>query len=126
MTEIEVIRIIRVHLEGLFPKVCSNCNNRFETYRDYLLSTKPLGSPTSFDAQMGDWHPAEPAESMSFANCPCGNTLALSSAGMPLLQLWSLMNWARVETKKRHQTLEQLLIHLRVEIKQQVLMAPQN
>jgi len=36
------------------------------------------------------------------------------------------MNWARVETKKRHQTLEQLLIHLRVEIKQQVLMAPQN
>jgi hypothetical protein len=121
MTEIDVIRIIRAHLEGQFPKVCCNCNQRFDTFRDFLLATKPLGSTISFDAEVGDWEPADPAGTLTFANCTCGNTLALTSAGMPLLRLWSLMNWGRFETKKRSQTLTELLNHLRNEINKQVL-----
>ena len=121
MTEIEVIRIIRAHLESQFPKVCANCNHRFDTFRDFLLTTKPVGSTISFDADAGDWNPTDPAGTLTFVNCPCGNTLTLTSAGMPLLRLWSLMNWARLETKKRSQTLTELLNHLRVEINKQVL-----
>jgi hypothetical protein len=121
MTESDVVRIIRSHLEGQFPKDCPNCKWRFATFRDFLLVTKPLGPTISYDAELGDWNPADPAETVTFANCQCGNTLVLTSAGMPLLRLWSLMNWARVETKKRKQTLKDLLNHLRNEINQQVL-----
>ncbi len=36
MTEAEVIRQMREHLESLFPKVCPNCKRRFATLREYL------------------------------------------------------------------------------------------
>ena len=97
---------------------------RFETFRDFLLATTPVGSVFSYDAEMGDWNPADPAESGACVNCACGNTMALTSAGMSLFRLWSLMNWARIESKKRNQTLTQLLNHLRKTIDQQVLKGP--
>jgi len=121
MTEIEVIRIIRAHLESQFPKTCSKCMKRFETFRDFLLATTPVGSAISYDAEMGDWYPTDPVGSGALVNCACGTTLALTSAGMSLFRLWSLLNWARIESKKRHQTLTQLLNHLREKIDQQVL-----
>ena len=124
MTEIDVIRVVRAHLESQFPKVCSNCNLRFATFRDYLLATKPVGSAFSYDAAMGDWNPTDPAGGGACVNCACGNTLILTSAGMPLFRLWALMNWARIETKKRNQTLEELLNYLRKEIDHQALTGP--
>jgi len=124
MTESEVIRIMRKHLEGLFPKVCPNCHRRFATLRDYLLITEQLGSAMPYDADMGNWNPVEPVGTLTFANCLCGTTLTLSSEGMPILRLWSLLNWARTETKKRRMTPQELLNHLRSEINKQVLAAP--
>jgi hypothetical protein len=41
---------------------------------------------------------------------------ALTSDGMPLLRLWSLLGWAKVETKKRGMTPKELLNYLREEI----------
>jgi hypothetical protein len=61
---------------------------------------------------------------MSYANCPCGTTLALSSQGMPLPQLWMLLAWARLETKRRGLSPQELLNYLRDEICKQVLAAP--
>ena len=116
LTEAEVIRIMREHLEGLFPKVCTNCKRRFANLREYLLVTKHLGSSISYDAEAGDWTPVRPVGTLTFANCPCGTTLALSSNGMPLLRLWSLLNWARIETKRRGLTPRELLDYLRDEI----------
>ena len=58
------------------------------------------------------------------ANCPCGTTMALSSEGMPLAQLWPLLAWARVETKRRGLSPQELLNYLRAEICKQVLAAP--
>lgn len=124
MKEIDVIRIIRVHLEGQFPKVCSNCKLRFDTFRDFLLTTNPLSPTVSYDAEFGDWNPTDPAGTVTFANCQCGNTMALSSEGMSIFQLWQLMNWARIQTKKRRQTLTELLNHLREQINLQVLSEP--
>ncbi len=40
---------------------------------------------------------------------------------MPLRRLWALMNWARAETRRRGQTLEELLNYLREEIRKQVV-----
>ena len=58
------------------------------------------------------------------ANCPCGTTLALSSQGMPLSQLWSLLAWARIETYRRGLSPQELLNYLRDEICKQVLATP--
>ena len=124
MTEAEVITIMRKHLEGLFPKDCPGCHRRFATLQEYLLLTKHAGRPIPYDAEMGDWNPLRPVGTITCANCPCGNTLTLSSEGMPLSQLWSLLNWARVELAKRHMTPQELLIHLRDEICKQVLLPP--
>jgi hypothetical protein len=121
MIEAEVVRIMRDHLEGLFPKVCPNCRRRFATLRDYLLITKHRGTATPYDADLGDWQPMEPLGTMTYANCPCGNTLVLSSDGMPLLQLWALLGWARIETQRRGMTPRELLNYLRDEICKQVL-----
>jgi hypothetical protein len=101
VTEGDVIRIMREHLEGLFPKVCPACGRHFATLRDYLLVTTHVGSAVSYGAEMGDWRPLEALGTMTSANCPCGNTLTLSSDGMPLPQLWSLLHWARGELQRR-------------------------
>lgn len=121
ITEAEVIRSIRDHLEGQFPKLCHVCNRSYGSFREFLLVTKPVGSTISHDAELNDWNPVAPLGTATYVNCPCGNTLCLSSQGMPLLRLWRLMNWARTETKTRGQTLEELLNYLREEIRKQVL-----
>lgn len=124
MTEADVIRAMREHLEGLFPKDCPNCNRRFATLREYLLVTKHLGPPMPYDAEFGDWNPLRPVGTVTLANCPCGTTLTLSSEGMPLVQLWRLLNWARIETKRRGLSPRELLGYLRDEICKQVLAEP--
>lgn len=124
MTEIEVVRIMREHLEGLFPKVCPNCNRCFATLREYLLITKHLGPAVPYDAALGDWNPLRPLGTVTYASCPCGTTLALGSEGMPLPLLWSLLNWARIETQRRRLTPQELLNYLRDEICKQVLAEP--
>ena len=85
-------------------------------------SLDPSGLP--YDADAGQWNPLRPLGTFTFADCPCGNTLTLSSEGMPLSQLWRLLNWARIETKRRHMTPQELLNHLRDEITKQVLAGP--
>jgi len=124
MTEAEVIRIMRAHLEGLFPRGCPHCHRQFATLRDYLLATTPLGPAMPYDAESGDWNPQRPVGTVTYANCPCGTTLALSSEGMPLALLWALLNWARLETKRRGLCPRELLNYLRDEISKQVLAAP--
>lgn len=115
---------MRDHLEGLFPKDCPNCKRRFATLREYLLNTEHLGPAMPHDADAGDWTPARPVGTMTYANCRCGTTLALSSEGMPLPRLWSLLRWARTETQRRGMTPQELLNHLRDEISKQVLAGP--
>jgi hypothetical protein len=121
MTEADAIRTMRRHIEGLFPKVCPNCHRRFASLREYVLAAKPLGSTISYDVETGDWTPLKPLGTAALANCPCGTTLSLTSEGMPVMQMWHLLNWARGEMKLRNISGEQLLDHLRAEIRKQVL-----
>ena len=55
MTEAEVVRIMREHLEGQFPKVCNTCKRRYATLREDPLNTQTVG-PASYDAEVGDWN----------------------------------------------------------------------
>ena len=124
MTEADVVRIMRAHLEGLFPKVCPSCHRRFATLREYVLTTEHLGPAMPYDAELGDWAPLRQTGTLTYSNCPCGTTLALSSHGMSIYQLWPLLHWARLETKRRGLSPQELLNYLRDEICKQVLAEP--
>jgi hypothetical protein len=121
MTEADVIQAMRDHLEGQFPKTCPNCQRQFSNLREYLQLTTPQGSPVPYDALAGNWQPFNPVGTVALSNCPCGSTLLLASHGMPLPQLWRLLNWAKVETRRRALSPEALLTYLRDEITKQVL-----
>ena len=124
MTEADVIRIMRQHLEGLFPKTCPKCHHVFATLREYLLTTTHLGPAMPYDPEAGNWIPYQPLGLMTYANCACGNTLTLSSKGLPLIPYWRLLRWARQETKQRGLSPQALLNYLRDEICKQVLAKP--
>jgi hypothetical protein len=120
MTESEVISQLIKHIDGLFPKTCAVCRSGFVTFRDYLLNTKHIGA-VCFDVELNDWKPFKPVGTLSYANCRCGNTLSLTSKGMPINQLWQLLDWARIEMQKRDLNMRGLLNYLQDEICKQVL-----
>lgn len=124
MTEAEAIRIMRKHVEGLFPRDCPKCHRRFASLRDYILETQPVGATISYDAEAGDLKPFAPMGTTAMANCPCGNTLTISSEGLPLVQMWRLLHWAKSESERRGITYKELLAYVRDEIRKQVLAEP--
>jgi hypothetical protein len=121
MNEVEVIKIVRNHVEQKFPMTCSVCGHRFASLKEYLEYTTHQGKPLSHDAEAGDWRPREPLGTFSFANCRCGTTLSISSHGMGLLTLWRLLRWARKESSSRGISVGELLDDVRRKIDQQVL-----
>lgn len=125
MTEAKAIAMMIGHLEGQFPKSCPKCNRRFENLRDFYTHTEPSGDPISYDLELGDVTPAHPVGAVAMSNCPCGTTLALTSDGMPLLRLWSLLRWAKNESEARGITIRELLKHLRREVRQKVRSEPE-
>ena len=120
MTEDDVVRIVRLYLEGLFPKVCSRCGRRFASLREYLEATTHLSTPILYDDITGDV-PLDPFGPMSFANCRCGTTLAVASRGIPPRQLVELLTWAKRETARRSIGIRELLSEIRDRIDAQVL-----
>ncbi len=126
MTDADVIRITRLHIESRFPKTCTSCGRRFATLADYLAQTRHVGPPVSYDAEIGDWAPREPLGTLSLANCTCGSTMVIDSAGMPLKTITQLMTWARQTSKRRGLTMRELLNWVRDQIDAQVRREPQQ
>jgi hypothetical protein len=112
MTEDDVVRLVRAHIEGLFPRVCPNCGRRFGSLRDYLRMTTHLESPVLYDEIDGEI-PSDPLGPISFANCPCGTTLTVGSRGMPASQMVEMLKWAKQESARRSIGVRDLLLHLR-------------
>jgi hypothetical protein len=121
LREDKAIQIMRRQLERSFPKVCATCHRRFATLSDYLLHTEQTGNAMSYDIELGNWKPLKPMGTMICANCRCGNTVTLTLKGMPLVQLWLLLAWIRVESQKRDMDPQALLNYLLNEIFKQTL-----
>jgi hypothetical protein len=121
MTDEEIIRMLREHFEGIFPKTCNTCFQNFPTLREYILNTERLEGPISYDADIGDWDTDHPLGGVVFANCHCGTTLALTTEGMPLSTFRFVLNWIRVESKRRGMTPSELLEYVRDEVRKRVL-----
>jgi hypothetical protein len=124
MTEDEVVQTLCEHFESLFPKVCPNCNRCFATLREYIRITTRVGSPMSYDAELGDWKTTKPVGSMALANCLCGSTLALTTVSLALSVRLELLNWVRIETQRRRVSPSELLEYLRDEVRKRVLDDP--
>ena len=125
MTEDDVVRIVRLYIEGLFPKTCPNCGARFESLREYLEATTHLASPILYD-DIEDGIPDEPLGPMSLANCACGTTLTIGSSHMPAAQMVELLTWARAECLRRSIGIRELLRHIRDRIDAEVLASPDS
>jgi len=121
LNEDDVVAIVRAHIEQRFPMTCSKCGHTFASLKEYLQYTTHVGNPISYDAELNEWRPTDPVGTLSFANCRCGTTLAISSHGMALTVMWRLLRWARKETATRNISLGELLDGLRKKIDQQVL-----
>jgi len=117
MTRVQVVAIMRTHIERQFPKTCTRCGRQFANLADYLRNTKHLGEPISYDVESGNWvPPLRPLGTLSMANCACGTTLSISSRGMRWWTLFRLLRWARGETRAHGITMPALLAQLRDEI----------
>ncbi len=58
---------------------------------------------------------------MAMANCVCGTTMVLSSNGMAPEQARVILGWIKSEMAQRSMKPDQLLDHLRDEVRKQVL-----
>lgn len=119
MTEPEVLQIMRDYYAGLFPKVCPHCERRFATLGEYVKATKPVGRYISYDVEDGDWTPS--LGTHAFANCPCGDTLTLSTDGMAPATRQQMLAWVKAEAEQRAVSPSDLLTYLRVELRRRIL-----
>ena len=117
----DIVHLSIRHLETQFPKTCPRCQVTYRARADYLGSTTRLGAPVSYDAALGDWRPAQPLGTMAMANCRCGTTLSLTSAGMGADLHAQVMAWARTRCEAQQVTLVGLLAELRDAIEAEVL-----
>jgi hypothetical protein len=113
MTAEEVIRLNYDYCVSLFPKVCNVCGRTYATLHDYVDQTTRIGEPVSYDAELGDWQTPSPIGTLALANCSCGNTISLSTEGIPLERIHAMLAWLRAETERRGITANQLLDYVR-------------
>jgi hypothetical protein len=123
MNENDVIEIMKNFISRQFPKDCTCCGKRYNSFAEFIRNTTYVGKPISYDAEQEDWQPERPIGTIGMSNCSCGTTLTIGSKGMDLKTLWRLMNWARKETKKRGIMMSDLLESLRSKIDKSVLQA---
>ncbi|MGE0814824.1 MAG: hypothetical protein AB7O28_03995 [Vicinamibacterales bacterium] len=117
----EVRELIRAYYEGLFPKSCPHCGRGYATLREYVAATTPVGRYISYDVDVGDFAPERPAGTFAFANCACGNTLALSTEGLPRETRLALLAWVRAEAARQGLPATQFIDWLRKTVRDDAL-----
>lgn len=119
MTEAEVLQIMADYYASLFPKVCPRCARSFATLQEYVELTTPAGRYISYDIDAGSWTPE--MGTFALANCPCGDTLAMTTDALPHPTRVRLLEWVKVEAK--HRAIEPLLLmdYLRVELRRRLV-----
>ena len=114
----DAMRLVREHFERVFPKVCQACGRRYDTLREYVRDTKPRGAPSSFDADLGNWDTSQPMGALTYADCPCGNTMALGTERMEMTDRLALLSWVREQCETRKVTPSVVLGELRTMIRE--------
>lgn len=121
MNRDQAIQLTRKYIESQFPRTCYNCGRTHRSLAEYLMQTKPLDDPIPYDEQERKIDHQNPTGVVSYANCICGSTLAITSQAMDLITYRRLMLWARIESRKQKISISELLREIRKEIDLQVL-----
>lgn len=121
----EVVRIVAAHVERQFPKRCSACGVVYATARGFVGTVEHVGLPVSYDAEIGNWRPSRPLGAVGLSNCPCGNTMGISSRGMKLRDLWKVLAWLRRESKRTGDPVPLLFNGLRKRVDERIMAPPQ-
>ena len=121
MIEDQFINIILTHVKQQFPKNCNACGRRFNSLKEYLQNTVPVGKPHCYDAEVEDWRPRNPLGLLSFSNCKCGSTVVIGTSGMRVVTVWRLLWWIRGEKSRRKISVNDLLNDLRIKVDNQIL-----
>lgn len=119
MTEAEVLAITRAYYSSLFPKVCPQCQRCFATLREYVAATRPVGRYMSYDVESGSWTPE--MGTLALANCPCGDTMGLSTEDLAPATRAGLLAWVKTESERRSVNPSDLLADLRTELRRQIM-----
>lgn len=119
MTEAEVAETLIRHAEGFFPKTCPTCQRRFMSVREYVATTSPVGPFVSYDVESGRNTPA--IGTLALSNCPCGNTLSLTTDGLPIETRARLLEWVRTEATRRNVSHTAVLSDLRMRMRALIL-----
>jgi hypothetical protein len=120
LSDRQVIATVRQHLESKFPKTCPVCGRRYVSLADYLVRTTHLGDPVSADDPFEQVHQTSTAGAISYANCVCGSTLAMSSRGLDFWTMSQLMHWAARRMTLRGMSMKEVLRDLRSRIDEEV------
>jgi hypothetical protein len=80
-----------------------------------------VGDPISGDDPLRIAEPVKLIGTISYANCVCGSTLAISSVGINPFIMWRLLRWAGASMSRRRLSVGELLRDLRARIDEQVL-----
>jgi len=119
VTEDEIIGMMRSYFETLFPKECSSCGKTYSNFREYLRATTPVGDAISYDAEFGDMEPDQPIGLLAYANCDCGNTMALTTRNRKLADVHFALKWIRSESERRGLGVQELINLFRRKMRQQ-------
>ncbi|MCB1746024.1 MAG: hypothetical protein H6977_14160 [Gammaproteobacteria bacterium] len=117
LNEDAVVVILQRYFESPFPRDCPTCGRHYANLRQYVRETAPVGYSVSYDANRGDWDTANPIGSAAFANCACGNTLALTTKEMEMSQRLALLAWLKRTSEGSGRTPSEVLDQLRARIR---------
>jgi len=96
----EAITLASRGFEHCFPKICGYCGRRFDSLRTYVRETRQRGVVVTLDSEGADWE-SEPLDALAYANCQCGNTLAIGTEFMEPADRLALLAWVRHECETR-------------------------
>jgi hypothetical protein len=119
MTESEVLALMRAYYASLFPKTCPHCERCFSSLEEYVAITTPAGRYMSYDIEGGSWTPD--VGTFALANCPCGDTLSLTTDELEHATRLKLLEWIKTESTRRAIDARELLDMLRVELRRRIL-----
>lgn len=115
MTEAGVAQLLIKHGEGFFPKTCPTCQRRFTSLHEYVTATSPVGPFVSYDVESNRNTPA--IGTLALSNCPCGNTLSLTTDGLSIETRSRLLEWVRTEATRRGVSHTTVLSDLRIKMR---------
>ena len=123
MNEDQIVDILFRHYNSLFPKTCSSCGKKFETFKTYVEEVTPVGRSVSYDAEVGTWGkgPAPLIGSAAMSNCTCGTTLSLTTDDMEESRRRELLAWIKEQVDASGVAPSDILQRLRVHVRERVL-----